>query len=60
MLAGPRRVAWIDGFDGQDPGKGFGGHLSVAMHENDERISVFVLHHERLDDQVLVHPQIPG
>ena len=31
---------------------------SVAVHQHDERLRVLVLHHERLDDVVLVHAEL--
>ena len=35
-----------------------GGDLAVAVHKDDQRLGVLVLHHQRLDHGVLVQPQL--
>jgi hypothetical protein len=40
------------------PSQVLGGHVTVAVHENDEWIASIVLHHQGLDDEMLVKAKL--
>ena len=49
----------MDGLHTQDSGQGLGRNLLIAMHQDNERQFVFILHDEGLDDPMFGNPQFP-
>ena len=54
---GHGRLAWLHGFDANLPRQLPGGDFAVAVHEDDERAGVLVLHDEGFDHGVRAQPQ---
>lgn len=52
--------AGLDGPRSGLPGQFLGAHFAVPVHEDDEGCAFLILHHQRLDDGVLIHAQFPG
>ena len=52
------RLARLDVLAADLAGELLGRHLEIAVHQHDERRARLVLHHERLDDGVLVDAQL--
>src|SRR5262249_27403688 len=59
VTLGSVRLAWLHFSRPDLPSKILQAHLAVAMHQHDQRLGVFVLHHQGLYYGVLVQAELP-